>query len=303
MESEWIASLQRQAFLHRRLQVGIGDDAAVVRWSESRDCVITTDMLADGVHFESERVSWQRIGHKSLAVNLSDLAAMAARPVAAVISVILPRDQALEMAHQLLAGLRPLAERFDVAIAGGDTNCWHGPLVINVTAIGEVIPPGPWLRSGAQPGDILVVTGSLGGSRLGHHLDFTPRVHEALYLHSHYRVHAAMDISDGLGLDLSRMVAASHCGAAVDLSRIPISHAAIELSQQDGQPPWRHAFGDGEDFELLMALPTDEADRLIREQPLSIPVTPIGHCVPEEGLWQQTGGGPLLPLEPQGYVH
>ena len=177
--------------------------------------MLTVDLLTDGVDFELSKVSARCVGRKALAVNLSDLAAMAARPVAALDALALPRSGALELAKELFEGILPLAEKHGVAIAGGDTNTWDGPLVISVTLCGEVAA-GAVRRDGARPGDGIVVTGALGGSILGHHFDFEPRVAEALWLADRFTLHAGMDVSDGLSLDLWRMAQASGCGAVLD---------------------------------------------------------------------------------------
>jgi thiamine-monophosphate kinase len=212
MELEFIRRLrERLPTRQADLLVGPGDDAAVLAWRQAADCVVTTDMLTDGVDFRLAEAEPRQIGRKALAVNLSDLAAMAAVPVAVVVSLALPRTAGLEFAWELYEGLLPLAAEFDTLVAGGDTNAWDGGLVINVTAIGRTTERGPLLRSGARPGDAIVVTGDFGGSILGKHFDFTPRVREALHLRANYDVHAAMDVSDGLSLDLSRLCEESRC--------------------------------------------------------------------------------------------
>ena len=176
------------------------------------ECVITVDTLTDHVDFELDRVDPRRMGRKALAANLSDLAAMAARPLAGVIALALPRTSGLELAVQLYEGLLPLAERHSLAIAGGDTNSWDGPLAVSITLIGAVTSRGPLLRSGAKPGDRIVVTGAFGGSILGRHLDFEPRVDEALLLAERYQLHAGIDVSDGVSVDLGHLVEESRCG-------------------------------------------------------------------------------------------
>ena len=268
-----------------------------VRLAAGAECVVTVDMISDGVDFDLSSTDPRRIGRKALAVNLSDLAAMAARPLAAVIALALPRQGALALAKELYEGLLPLAERFEVAVAGGDLQTWDGPLAISVTLLGEPTSRGALLRSGARPGDVLVVTGSLGGSILGKHLNFEPRVTEALLLHERYELHAGMDVSDGLSLDLSRLCQASGCGAVIDLERVPIADAARQLAatRGDGQAALDHALGDGEDFELLLALPSQEAERVCREQPLGVPLTIIGRFVTDPGLWREDASG-LKPL-------
>ena len=303
MEAEFHRWLREHVPAHLSLPLGLGDDAAVLTRAVPQDLVVTTDLLSDGVDFRLERDDPRRIGRKALAVNLSDLAAMAARPLAGVVAIALPRGggggrSALELAIVLYEGLLPLAAEFGVAIAGGDTNTHDGPLVICVTAFGEVSGRGPLTRGGGRPGDKLLVTGSLGGSIAGRHFDFTPRVREALLLHDRYELHAGMDISDGLALDLSRLAAESGCGAVVHTDRVPISEAARRLPDA-----LQHALGDGEDFELLLAASTDTADAIVRDQPLDCPITCVGELVTEPGLWQTMGDGQRMPLEPKGWQH
>ena len=150
MERQFVEELRRQLPQHPQLRMGVGDDAAILQLAEKSRCVITSDLLADGTHFQLPDDDLRRIGRKALAVNLSDLAAMAARPVAAVLSLLLPRGSALATARQLYEGIVPLANEFGVAIAGGDTNCWDGTLAISVTAIGETTSHGVLQRDGAQ---------------------------------------------------------------------------------------------------------------------------------------------------------
>lgn len=305
MEADLIRWLRRRLPQDPRLRVGPGDDAAVLSWVGRRDCVVTTDMLADGIDFELEKTDPRRVGRKALAVNLSDLAAMAAQPVAVFISVTLPRPNARDLAVALFEGLLPLAEEFDIAIAGGDTNTWDGPLVINITALGEVTARGPLLRTGARPGDSILVTGSFGGSILGRHFDFVPRVREALKLNAQFTLHAGTDVSDGLSLDLWHLVEESGCGAVLECDRIPISPAAQQLAQS---APGKgtaldHALGDGEDFELILAVPREEADRILAAQPVDVPITRIGYFTSELGLWASTADGSRQILKPRGYEH
>jgi thiamine-monophosphate kinase len=306
MESEFIAHLR--SILPKPaadVLVGPGDDAAVLAWRNDRHCVVTTDMLMDGTDFRLGVDAPQRIGRKSLAVNLSDLAAMGAEPVAAVVSLALPRAGGLELAQRLYAGLLPLAAEFSCSIVGGDTNSWDGPLVVSVTALGRTTDGRLLKRSGAKPGDVIVVTGEFGGSILGKQFDFTPRVREALSLAERYEVRAAMDVSDGLSLDLSRLCAESGCGAVLDFDKIPIAADADRLAAQDPTAGTAvdRALSDGEDFELLMAMPLDHARRAVAEKVLGTPLTIIGEFTRERGLWSRIGGGERTPLKPRGYEH
>jgi thiamine-monophosphate kinase len=301
MELQFIDYLRRRLSPHPLLRLGLGDDAAVLRLAEGCECVLTVDMLTDGVDFHLHQIDPRRAGRKSLAVNLSDLAAMASRPAAAVIALALPRSGGMQLAVELYEGLLPLAEKYDVAIAGGDTNTWDGPLVVSITALGFVGARGPLVRSGARPGDRILVTGSFGGSILGHHLDFEPRVREAWLLAERYELSAGIDVSDGLSLDLSRVAAESRCGAVLRAEAIPIADAARRLA--DGTSPLEHALGDGEDFELILAAGPDESRRMLADQPLEVPLSEIGHFTAEPGLWLAEENGQTRPLVPRGWEH
>jgi thiamine-monophosphate kinase len=235
-----------------------------------------------------------------MAANLSDIAAMAGRPVAAVVSVGLPRSGGRALAEELYLGLREVADAFDTAVVGGDTNSWDGPLAISVTLLGEATPPGPVRRNGARPGDWLLATGSFGGSIRGKHLDFTPRVREALALQAAARLNAMIDVSDGLAADVWHLCEESGCGAVLRSADVPIDPAAREMA--DGKTPLEHALGDGEDFELAFAVAPEDGRRLLAEQPAGgTRLTCLGEFV-ETGLWLEQDGR-RRPLPPTGYVH
>lgn len=303
METDFLAWLTDRLPPHPCLKLGPGDDAAVLDLGRRPQCVVTVDLLTDGVDFRLGETSPARIGRKALAVNLSDLAAMAARPLAAVVALALPRAGALQLAIDLYQGILPLAQRYQTAIAGGDTNTWDGPLAISITLIGQVTDQGILRRDGARPGDAIVVSGDFGGSILGKHCDFDPRVNEALLLNERYGLRAGMDVSDGLSLDLSRLCQASRCGAVLDVAAIPIAPAAHELARSSGLAALEHALSDGEDFELLLALALPDAQRLIEEQPLDVPLTIVGEFVHEPGLWRRLPDGERRELPPRGYLH
>jgi thiamine-monophosphate kinase len=304
MENDLLRWFRENLPPHEQLVLGAGDDAAVIKLTDGKQLVATTDMLMDGVDFRIGEHDPAQIGHKALAVNLSDLAAMAARPVAALVSLCLPQIGGESLAKALYDGLLKTAAKYNVAIAGGDTNSWNGSLVISVTALGEAIPGREWRRSRARPGDRILVTGSFGGSILGRHLSVEPRVNEALWLADHADIHAAIDVSDGLSLDLSRIAEVSGCGAAIDLANVPISPAAIQYGKQpgDGSTPLDHALSDGEDFELILAVQESEAARLVANQPLAVPLRDIGRFIDQPGLWSAEGNR-LLPLTPRGWEH
>ena len=194
-----------------------------------------------------------------------------------------------------------MADAFDTAIIGGDTNSWTGQLAISVTLLGEATARGPVLRSGAKPGDWLLVTGPLGGSLAGKHLDFMPRVREALLLHEHADLHAMIDVSDGLAADVGHICEESGCGAVLRAESIPISDAARAIN--DGKSPLQHALGDGEDFELAFAVSPDDGRRLLQTQPVpGATLVQVGQIIAGAELFLEEAGA-RRPLPPQGYVH
>jgi thiamine-monophosphate kinase len=283
-----------------RVLLGPGDDTAILQLTPNAPCLITSDMLLEGSCFRLAEAGARQVGRKAMAVNLSDMAAMAGRPVAAVVAVGLPRTGGRALAEELYLGLRDVADAFATAIAGGDTNSWDGPLAIAVTLVGEATPRGAVRRGGARRGDWLFVTGPLGGSILGRHLSFTPRVHEALELHERVDLHAMIDISDGLSADVNHLCEESRCGAVLRAGDIPVHDDAHRL--HDSLPALEHALADGEDFELAFAVSPEDGRRLLQSQPVrGIHLSHIGECV-EQGLWLEENGQRRA-LEPAGYVH
>jgi len=298
-ELEFIEWLTKRKLPAPGVEVGIGDDMAVLATSAGR-VLVSSDMLLDGVHFDTTSDDPALIGRKAIACSLSDCAAMAVRPVAVTVSVAWPGGLDQADARLIFEGMASIAADHDVAIAGGDTTSWNEPMVIDV-AITAMPYDGiePVFRSGAKAGDTLYVTGRLGGSRLARHLAFTPRVREARLAAEGLgsRLHAMIDLSDGLSLDLSRVCKASGVGAVVDEELIAavVSDDARRLAAMDGRPPEDHALCDGEDFELLLAV-DGEADVLGAE------LLPLG-VITGQGLHIARGDGRLELLEPRGYVH
>jgi thiamine-monophosphate kinase len=299
-EFAYIDWLRQRTPIGGRVLLGPGDDCAAIDWSGAGPCLATTDILMEGCDFVIAEAGARRVGRKAMAVNLSDIAAMAGRPVAAVVGLVLPKVGGRKLAEELYLGMREIADEFQTAIVGGDTNSWDGPLVISVTVLGEAVGRGPVTRSGAKPGDWLMVTGPLGGSIHGKHLDFTPRVREALRLHAIVELNAMIDLSDGLSADLFHICRESGCGAVLRADTIPISDAAREMA--DGRSPLDHAISDGEDFELAFSVSPSDGEKLIREQPIAgIELSHIGEFV-AEGYWIEDAGA-RRELEPKGWVH
>jgi thiamine-monophosphate kinase len=302
----WIRQRERvRANRSSLTKLAIGDDCAVLDVGSRFDLLVTTDMLMDGRHFRLAEDSPQQVGYKALGVNLSDIAAMAGVPRAALISIALPQAGAEELARGIYAGLATLADRFGVDLIGGDTNAWNGPLVISVTLIGEATARGAVCRSGAKPGDVILVTGALGGSlRAGRHLRPEPRVAEALALHESAPLHALIDISDGLSSDLSHILTESGgVGALLDEVAIPVHPDAIELSGSDGVPAIEHALSDGEDFELCVVVSPGDAVRLLAQPPAGTTLFRVGEIIEAPGLKLRSREGEIRPISPRGFDH
>lgn len=307
MEQSFVAWAKMRARRLPQVKLGIGDDAAVLAGNSNADIVVTADSLMDGTHFELATTDPRRIGRKLVNVNLSDLAAMAAAPEAIFLSMCLPltvegsRTDAL--AAEIFEGVCEACEVHEVAIAGGDTNCWNGPLVLHITAIGRTVDGVVWTRSGALPDDLIVVTGPLGASIQGKHLDFQPRLDLVAKLRGSVPVHSAMDISDGLSVDLLRMCDASHCGAIVEFDRVPISDALRNLSEEalDGKSLVEHALSDGEDFELLLAIAPDDYPALVAAVGTEQAII-CGSFSSRTGLWAREGAK-IRQLTSSGYLH
>lgn len=306
-EIEFLRSLQRRFPPVGGVLVGIGDDGAVLDNTQNRRTVIVTDMLLDDVHFRTAEDPPEAIGRKAITVNLSDLAAMACRPVAAFLSLAIPArglpGGTAPFLERLYDGIAAVCEEFSVHVAGGDTNSWNGPFAVNVCLTGVPLGEEPTLRSGGRPGDQLFVSGPLGGSlRSGRHLRFTPRIETARWLTQHVTVNAMIDLSDGLAIDLQRLTEACDLGAQLRASEIPVhDDVPADLPPEDRLAA---ALGDGEDFELLLAV-SDE-DALILSQPSTDrqPVFhPIGRLEDEPGCRLQHPDGRLLALPASGWQH
>lgn len=273
------------------LEVGIGDDLAALKWPAAELLLVGVDQVIDGVHFDSSRHTPEQIGRKAMNRNLSDCAAMGCLPAAALAAVALPRDFSIDRAKHLYRGLREAADAFNCPIVGGDTAAWDGKLILSVTVLGRSAGQKPVTRSGARPGDTLFVTGPLGGSILGRHLNFEPRIALGRQLAPHAT--AMIDLSDGLSRDLLHVCRASAVGAIVESSLIPIHPDARELSNRDKIPALDHALNDGEDYELLFTSAVPAIDGATR----------IGQITHDPAILLRDPTGGLKPLEPRGWQH
>lgn len=287
---EWIRSQRRTSDLVRLPQ---GDDLAVLKWPADELLLVGVDQVMDGVHFDSAIHPPRLIGRKVMNRNLSDCAAMACLPAAAVTTAALPRGAGIDYAKELYLGLRDAADPFDCDVVGGDTGSWDGKLVLTVTILGRSAGVEPITRAGAKPGDGIYLTGPLGGSILARHLTFEPRIALARQLARTGNVSAMIDLSDGLSRDLGHVCRQSGVGAIVEADCIPIHEDAVTLSRRDGRAPLDHALNDGEDHELLL---TGQLDRF------GPPLARIGRITEGGGVLLSRDGG-VRPLKPAGWEH
>lgn len=296
-EFELIRSFRSKTRAGASVLLGIGDDTAVLRAPKGKDILFTTDMLIEGKHFRLSEATAREIGRKALAVNVSDIAAMGGVPTHAVAAVGLPGRLPRRFADALYEGMNSLARQYGITIVGGDTNA-SGKLVVSVALLGEVEKGKAVRRSGARPGDVIFVSGELGGSYPSKkHLRFTPRLKEARFLAKNFKLGAMMDLSDGLAGDLRRIAEESGVGAVVLKEAVPVSGAAKDV---------RAALTDGEDFELLFTLPVREAARLVAAE-ISGGVGvfhPVGKIVEKKkGLVLLDLKGRRAPLAAGGFDH
>lgn len=285
-ELKLIEKFKARYKIARHTMVGIGDDTAVIKMPGMKKLVLfTCDTLVEGVHFLRKKASGYEIGWKALGAGLSDIAAMGGTPTSALVSLAMPAGVKVGFVDGLISGMNSLAKRFNVDIAGGDTVCSPRAIVITVAVVGTVSRKDLVLRSGARVGDKILVTGALGGSIFRKQFNFIPRIKEAHWLVTHGKINAMIDITDGLGIDLYRLIKASQVGAILYKDEIPISKDAYRTKD-----PLRSALADGEDFELLIT--TKDARKLLNRK---VPLTVIGEITGDTGKIEN--------LKPEGYEH
>ena len=299
--------------------LGIGDDAAVVTADPSAQTLITTDMLVEGVHFDLSFTGPFELGRKSLAVNLSDIAAMGGKPRFALLSLAIPPDLTLEFLDAFMNGFISRGERYGVALIGGDTCASRTGFVISVTLLGEQQHDRIVRRSGARPGDLVYVTGTLGDAALGlellrqgeregaavnRHRDPLPRTEAGLVLAESRLASAMIDVSDGLLADLGHILDQSGVGATLFLDRLPLSPEYLEKAGRVTNDPLAFPLSGGEDYELLFTVPVNrEAELPGISGALGVPITAIGEISDLPGLTIISPDGSPYTTSVRGFDH
>lgn len=286
---EWI---RRSIPPDKTVKRAIGDDTAVLSFTAQDDLLFTTDMIVEGVHF-TRQMSPQGIGHKALACNLSDIAAMGGAGTYAVVSLGVPPKTDVAFVRAIYQGMISLGKKFDVNIVGGDT-VRSDKLVINVALLGKVKKGRAVLRSGAKPGDRIFVTGPLGGSfESGRHLKFVPRLKESRFLADHFLPSSMIDISDGLAADLGHILEESRVGAVIQEQLIP-RNPGVKLE---------NVLSGGEDFELLFTLSPRKTRALFKSAHPFL-FYPIGEITAGRGkLFLIDKDGGKKRISPKGFTH
>jgi thiamine-monophosphate kinase len=318
-EFELITKLTRALPINEAVVTGAGDDCTVLDLGVPDKLILfKTDAVVEGFHFTRETPP-EKIGRKALARCLSDIAAMAGTPTAALVTIALPENFDAEFVAKIYDGINALAREHGVAIVGGETTTNPERILISISLLGTVPRGKQILRSGAKVGDAIFVTGELGGSLVEKHLDFEPRLTEARWLAEHFSIHAMIDLSDGLAGDLRHILNASKTGAEILKSAVPISRAAKQASRSRAcesaenppthvagyKPPLLAALTDGEDFELLFTVASKDAVKLLDAWKKKFPklkLSCIGKIVAGNGILIRDKSGSHK-LNAHGYVH
>jgi thiamine-monophosphate kinase len=330
-EFDFINSLRQRVASSQSIVTGIGDDAAVVRSSSGKETVISTDLLVEDIDFRRTTTPPYLLGHKALAVSLSDLAAMGSRPLWSLISIGVPEDVwESDFIDRLYDGLLDLANRYGVQLIGGDTSRTNERIVIDSIVIGECLPGMALKRTGASPGDQIFVTGSLGAAAAGlrliergahlveqnladedsQKLDHVllrqlrpePRVGWGIVLGEERIASSMIDLSDGLSSDLNHLCAASDVGALIDAALLPIDDRVVELCGRRALDPLQLALHGGEDFELLFTVKPENIARLPRRVD-GVEIKRIGEVTHANEGVKISEGTRIWDLKPGGWKH
>ncbi|QTA85277.1 thiamine-phosphate kinase [Desulfonema magnum] len=325
-EFGFIEKISRGCFIRsQNILKAIGDDAAAFTTKADEVILITTDMLVERVHFLRNTTSGFNLGYKSLAVNLSDIAAMGGTAKEAFVSIAIPEACPLEYLEDLYRGIKSLAAEFDINILGGDTTGSKTDLIINISVVGAVPEKEILYRHTAQPGDIIFSTGCLGDSRAGLQLILNktvadseelkalfnahilpwPYLEEGRFLAHQGGVHAAIDVSDGLSSDLGHIIRESNAGARLYAEKIPVSKNLQKFCTRFDADPLEYALGGGEDYMLLCTISPDKADSVARDylKKFGQPIYPIGEITDSGETELVFPDGRIKSVAPSGWNH
>jgi thiamine-monophosphate kinase len=297
---KWIRSNQKK---DKNIVIGIGDDCASIKINGNKQCLVTTDMLVEGTHFDLKKNTPGEIGKKSIACSISDIAAMGCSAKYAVVSICFPQETRTKFAKELLLGMKREADAYNIKIIGGDVVSGKKMLAVNVTMYGENKGLNPVTRSGAKVDDVIMVTGALGGSIIKKHFAFKPRLKEGQLLNKRFNISSMIDISDGLAADLNHILEESGVGAVLYEDEVPVSADAKKLARKTGLSALHHALYDGEDYELLFTLSGKESKKLLASSSFPVRLSKIGHIKRSNGISMQGSGGKLKKIKPVGYEH
>lgn len=312
-EFQLIEKIQNQFHTNSLQEIGIGDDCAVIPYTKSHSYIISTDALVEEVHFKLSTISFYQLGKKSIAVNLSDIAGMGGISKYVFISLAIPKSIKQESILEFYQGIKDILTQFDVSLLGGDTVSSMSNLFISVTAVGIAENDKILYRNSAKVGDNIYVTGTLGDSAIGldillkqiqksgpeteklinKHLSPTPRIKEMQYLNKHYQISSAIDMSDGLSMDLSHILKSSKVGAKLDWDLIPKSKELLIIVSKEDQE--KYILHGGEDYEILFTSP----DKINNP---SFPAYKIGEIVEGDYLELQNKSV-VKQITPKGFDH
>lgn len=303
----------------------IGDDAAAFMTEPDRLTLITTDLLVERIHFLREAISGFDLGYKSLAVNLSDIAAMGGTAREAFVSIAIPDNCLLDYLEAIYSGIKNLAARFDVNVLGGDTTRSKVDLIINIVVQGTVLKEALLCRDAARPGDVIFSTGFLGDSKAGLHLILNkinadtetleallrahlipePHLREGKFLGRHPGVNAAIDTSDGLSSDLAHIVEESRVGARLFADKIPISQNLKDFCARFNFSPLEYALAGGEDYTLLCTISPRSADKIANafQKEFDRPLFQMGEITDRNKIELVYPDGKTKPIIPTGWDH
>lgn len=304
------------------VMAGIGDDCAVLKSSGGSAILLTTDMLVESVHFRCDRTTPFLLGHKSLAVSISDIAAMGGNPKEALVAIAIPKQSEIEFLDGLYDGIKSIAAEYDINLLGGDTVSSPKNLVISITLMGDALEDEVLYRSGAAIGDIIFLTGTVGSSAAGldlaiksrqfdkkdlllaAHFDPVPHVKAGRVIASSKAANSLIDVSDGVASDLGHICTASGVGAIIEFARVPVTELLREYCKKYDLSLEELALHGGEDYVLLGTAPENSAgtlEKALKSGDCSF--FPIGKITKDKGIKVQYDDGSIREINNSGFDH